>query len=161
MRVIVAGSRKLGKIPKRPKPTPEEADIYADIRRFCIGRILELKNQWKDQYGAITTVISGCADGVDDIAIELAGRLTGHSAMKFPAKWNDKGVQNKRAGLERNELMAKHADGAIILCLPGSRGSLHMAKLCHTAKIPYILEILEYDDLEMYVPGSKELLLRG
>ena len=157
MRVIVAGSRKLGHIPKKPKPSEDDLQVYLWLKEFCENRIIELKNRWKDEHGPITVVISGCANGIDTLAIDLAKRITGKSAMKFPADWFKDG---KRAGMIRNETMGAQADGAIIIALPDSKGSYHMAKVCRDKGIPYYLDVLDYDELEMYVPGVKELLLR-
>lgn len=154
MRVVIAGSRKFGHIPKRPKRTPQQEQILKEARAFFANRIIELWKEWKDLYGSITEVVSGCADGIDDIAIELSKRISGKPAKKFPAKWFEHG---KKAGFMRNEEQGAYADGAIIICLPDSKGSLHMSRVCKNKGIPFILDIWTLDELDLFIPGIREL----
>lgn len=154
MRVVIAGSRKFGHIPKRPKPTPQQELILNEARQFFANRIIESWKEWKDLHGPITEVVSGCADGVDTLAIDLAKRITGKSAKKFPANWFE---HKKRAGFLRNEEMGAYADGAIIICLPDSKGSLHMSRVCKNKGIPFILDIWTIDELDVFIPGLREL----
>ena len=157
MRVIIAGSRKFGHIPKNRKYTPEQLVVLNDAVQFFADRIIELWKEWKDLHGPITEVVSGCANGIDTIAIDLAKRITGKSAKKFPAKWNQNGRPNKKAGIERNILMGEYADGAIIIRLPDSVGSLHMESLCRKKEIPYMVDIWTLDELDLFIPGIREL----
>lgn len=162
MRVIIAGDRRAGHIPKKPKPTPQQLIIYEDARDFFINRILDLRMVWKDKYEPITEVVSGMAAGIDTLACDLAKRLTGRKAKEFPANWM---IDKKAAGPIRNQKLAEYADGAIIIALedPGGKssiGSFDMAKRMRTRGQPYILEMWNLNELDLYVPGIAELYHR-
>lgn len=155
MRVIFAGDRYFGVVPKKPKPTQEELRIFLDGRDYFTRLVMKLRMDWKDMYGPITEVVSGCANGIDDIAIEVARRITGKSAKKFPAKWFENG---KAAGQQRNLEMSLYADGAIIIAGPDSIGSYDMARKMKAKGLPYLLHVVDYDELDLYVPGLPSLI---
>lgn len=163
MRVILAGDRRAGSIPVKPKPTEEQRRIYEAGKDFFTSRILELRMAWKDQYGPITEVVSGMANGIDKLGYELARRITGKKAKEFPAKWSPPPLGNGKAGgVIRNEEMSGYADGAIIIALkdPGGKssiGSFDMAKRMRDKGLPYYLEIWDINELDLYVPGIAEL----
>jgi hypothetical protein len=67
-------------------------------------------------------IISGCARGVDSLAIEFAEE---HNLIlhKFPADWKTNG---KAAGFIRNQQMADFADSLLALWDGSSRGTQDM-----------------------------------
>lgn len=155
MRICIAGDRLFGHVPKKPKPTEDELDIFLEGREYFTRLVMKLRMDWKDQYGPITEVVSGCANGIDDIAIELARKITGKSAKKFPAKWFEHG---KAAGQMRNAELAAYSDGAIIIAGPDSIGSYDMARKMKAKGLPYLLHVVDYDELDLYVPGLPWLM---
>jgi len=163
MRVIVAGDRRAGSIPTKPKPTEEQRLIYEAGKEFFINRILALRMDWKDRYGPITEVVSGMAKGIDTLGYELAKRITGKKAKEFPAKWSPPPLGNGKAGgIIRNEEMSQYSDGAIIIALhdPGGKssiGSYDMAKRMRDKGLPYYLETWDIYELDLYIPGISEL----
>ena len=163
MRVIVAGDRRAGHVPMKPKPTEEQRVAYEAAKEFFANRILDLRMTWKDQYGPITEVVSGMANGIDKLGYELARRITGKKAKEFPAKWSPPPLGNGKAGgVIRNEEMSQYADGAIIIALndPGGKssiGSFDMAKRMRDKGLPYYLETWDINELDLYIPGIAEL----
>lgn len=83
----------------------------------------------------ITEVISGCAQGVDSLAIEWA-EDNNIKLTEIPAQWD---VYGKRAGYLRNEEMAVHASsgpesGQLIAIWDGkSKGTQHMIVVAKAA----------------------------
>lgn len=98
MRTIIAGSR----------------DIY-DSYMLIVEAV-------KESGFDVTSVISGCARGVDKTAISWAAdnMMAWH---EYPADWKSWG---KIAGLMRNEEMAKNADALIAIWDGKSRGTKDM-----------------------------------
>lgn len=70
----------------------------------------------------ITEVISGCADGVDQMGEEWA-RCYGVPIRQFPADWKRYG---KAAGRQRNLQMAVYAQALIAIWDGKSPGTRHM-----------------------------------
>lgn len=70
----------------------------------------------------VTEVVSGCARGVDSLAIRYA-KEKGIPAKLFPADWNTHG---RGAGFIRNTAMADYADALIAVWDGKSRGTSHM-----------------------------------
>jgi hypothetical protein len=70
----------------------------------------------------ITSVVSGCAPGVDSLG-ELYALENNLSVDRHPAKWD---LFGKAAGPIRNKEMAQCADALIALRAPGSRGTENM-----------------------------------
>lgn len=115
MKVIIAGSRTI----KDPK-------ILQEVINYFI-----------EQYGKITKVVCGCAEGVDKLGLEWA-QQNNVSIVKFPADWksigrkdaiiktNKYGKYNARAGLDRNIQMADYADALIAIWDGKSTGTQHM-----------------------------------
>lgn len=70
------------------------------------------------------TIISGCARGVDTLAIQYAQK---HNLplMKFPADWDTHG---KSAGPIRNREMARNATHLVAFLTPHSKGTRNMVK---------------------------------
>ena len=86
----------------------------------------------------IASVISGCARGVDTLAINWASR-NGIRIERFPANWDKYG---KSAGYRRNEQMAEVADALIAVWDGVSRGTKHMIDICKTKGIPVFVKNL-------------------
>lgn len=70
----------------------------------------------------IGSVISGCARGVDQLAIIWA-ELRGIHVYRFPAQWDTYG---KKAGYLRNTRMAEVCDALIAIWDGQSKGTAHM-----------------------------------
>jgi len=101
MKVIIAGSRSITDEKKVFK-------LLDDAQRYYVRKF--------------TTVVSGGARGVDKIGEKWA-ELNNIEVQRFPADWDKYG---KRAGIIRNNDMAKEADGLICVWDGKSRGSKHM-----------------------------------
>ncbi len=72
----------------------------------------------------ITSVVSGCARGVDTLG-ELYAKENNLPLYIFVANWE---LLGKKAGYLRNIEMANNAEALIVIILNNSRGSLHMFK---------------------------------
>lgn len=70
----------------------------------------------------ITEVVSGCADGVDQLGEEWA-KMPQLPVRQFPADWKRYG---KAAGRQRNLQMAVYADALIAIWDGKSPGTRHM-----------------------------------
>lgn len=125
MKVIIAGSRGI--------------TDYREVELAVVDSRLE-----------ITTVISGCARGVDMLGLRWAAERK-VPIERFPAKWKQHG---KGAGFLRNSAMAYAADALIAVWDGQSHGTKHMID---TAR-EYGLEVLvrnvgEKDQLTMWSPA--------
>lgn len=85
------------------------------------------------------TIISGCAAGVDTLAITFADRMW-YDLIRMPANWKKFGPS---AGFIRNVEMVKICDAALILWDGKSSGTHHTIELLKHAKKPYQLEIIK------------------
>ena len=86
----------------------------------------------------IASVISGCAKGVDTLAIDWAAR-NGIRVERYPANWDKCG---KSAGYRRNERMAEAADALIAVWDGVSRGTKHMMDICESKGMPIFVKNL-------------------
>lgn len=100
MRVIVAGSRDF---------TYEDYEI---VENTCL-----MSGYW------FSTILSGKAQGVDELGEEFARRMN-IPVDPYPADWAKYGP--KRAGIVRNEEMAKNADALVAVWDGKSPGTKHM-----------------------------------
>jgi hypothetical protein len=73
----------------------------------------------------ITTVICGCAPGVDTLGAEYAN-LNSIAVEYYPADWDTFG---KSAGYKRNEQMAENAEALIAIWDGTSKGTKHMINI--------------------------------
>ena len=80
----------------------------------------------------ITEVVSGMAQGVDNLGIEWA-HDHGIPIMPFPADWNQHG---KWAGFKRNQEMADYGDALIAVWDGTSRGTLDMINRSKLKNLP-------------------------
>jgi hypothetical protein len=97
MKTIIAGSRSITRL----------ADLAIAIRRAGLG---------------MTEVVSGCAEGVDQLGEQWA-RMAQLPVRQFPADWKRYG---RAAGRQRNLQMAVYADALIAVWDGKSPGTRHM-----------------------------------
>ena len=103
MKVIIAGSRTITK-----------RHIVEDAFFEWFGR--------QD----VSEIVSGCAQGVDTLAIEFA-EANGYDVVKFPANWYDSnGKFDRSGGFKRNMQMAEYADALLAIWDGKSKGTKHM-----------------------------------
>ncbi|MCL1894278.1 MAG: DUF2493 domain-containing protein, partial [Holophagaceae bacterium] len=86
----------------------------------------------------LSSVISGCARGVDTLAINWASK-NGIRVEKFPANWN---LYGKSAGYKRNKQMADVADALIAIWDGDSRGTKHMIDIATAKGVPVFVKII-------------------
>lgn len=108
MKVIIAGSRTITQ-----KNKVFSAFFYGLAKFIEQGYKLPIEN---------ITIVSGHARGVDKIGEELADFLKLDCKI-FPADWVHGG---KKAGYERNLIMANYADALIAIWDGKSKGTKHM-----------------------------------
>ncbi len=121
MKLIIAGSRTI---------TNYSIVYGAVISRFYKDSIFDHN---------ITEIVSGGAKGVDILGERFA--MNEQIPYKiFPAEWEK---YNKRAGMKRNQQMAKYAD--VLLCIWDgvSHGSKNMIKLAKENGLDVHVEIIE------------------
>jgi hypothetical protein len=104
MRIIVAGGRE-----------------FKDYELLCEKLDHYLQNLNKDKI----TIVSGAARGADSLG-ERYARERGYKIERHPADWN--GPHKKRAGLVRNEDMAKVSQALVAFHDGVSTGTAHMIK---------------------------------
>ncbi len=102
MKVIIAGSRSI--------------TDYQTVKSAVE------KSGWFDK---ITEIVSGCARGVDQLAIRFALEHDMPIA-KFPADWDKHG---RSAGYIRNAEMADYGDALIAIHIDNSKGTANMIKV--------------------------------
>lgn len=154
MKVVIFGSRILGNVPKKPKPTEEQKVIYEAARSMFKESLISLWKCFKDEYGPVKTVISGGASGIDSVGEDIARMITGKKAQVINAEWYKDGI---KAGMIRNGKMADLADGGIYISLPGSVGTADMKKRLEDRGLPVIGYSITLDELEWMVPGISAL----
>jgi hypothetical protein len=118
MKILIAGSRTITR--------------YEDL----LYEWLHAPEEWTDFN---TTIISGCAPGVDTLAIDLAHK-EGYDLIEMPADWKKHG---RGAGFIRNNEMVKICDAALILWDGKSSGTNHTIELLKHAKKFYQLRIIK------------------
>lgn len=129
-KVIIAGSRSF--------------TDYEYLKKVCDKALGQIKDE--------IVIVSGCAKGADSLCEQYA-RERGYQIDENPAPWNDTWDKprteigfrgNKaywhRAGVWRNEEMAKKADALIAFNVNNSKGTANMIKLAEK----YKLKIKEY-----------------
>lgn len=78
---------------------------------------------------AISTVLSGCAQGVDRLG-ERWAQENGIPVERYPANWYVNGVLDRSAGHRRNRTMGDNADALVAIwdgASPGTRGMIEYA----------------------------------
>lgn len=110
-------------------------------------------------------IVSGMANGVDKLGIQLAEDLR-LPVAEFPADWDKLG---KRAGFIRNEEMGHYGTAGLLLWDGQSPGTLNMRNCLQNLRKPFVLatenqsEIVvnEVPENEIYVFGSNDLGVHG
>lgn len=116
MRTIIAGSRNVKKY----------ETVVTAIRQAVVKGFRP------------TCIISGGAIGVDTLGEKFA-REFGFALEVYPADWNKYG---NRAGVIRNEEMAKDADALIAIWDGKSKGTKHMIDVANRLGLPtYVYEV--------------------
>lgn len=128
MKVIITGSR--------------------DVFDFTI-----LQSAIKESEFEITEVVCGDSPGMDKCG-ECWAKQKDIPVKHFPIEWGDlnvpnalirensKGKYNARAGFDKNVLMAKYADAAIVIIDGDDKGSLHIIEQMENLEKPvYIWEV--------------------
>lgn len=92
----------------------------------------------------IKCIISGCARGVDTLAIEYAKK---HNILcvKCPANWD---LYGKSAGYRRNKYMVSICTHALIIWDGKSKGTKHTIDLCKENNIPY--KLIQRKEIKKY-----------
>ena len=90
----------------------------------------------------ITEVVSGCARGVDTLALEIANDLK-ISTAEFPADWDRYG---KTAGFKRNMKMAEYADVLLAIWDGESKGTKHMIDSMFLLRKPVVVVFHKVSD---------------
>lgn len=98
--------------------------IIAGSREITNYDALKVAFQWTELKLEDLEIVSGCARGVDSLAIEFAEE---HNLKlhRFPADWEADG---KIAGFIRNQKMADFADALLAVWNGSSRGTEDMIK---------------------------------
>lgn len=116
MRLIIAGSRD-----------------FRDYSKLCyISDIFVKKNLPK---GDTLEIVSGGAIGADKLG-EMYAEEKGYDVVIFKPLWDKYG---KKAGMIRNEEMAKYADSLVAFWNGTSRGTLNMCQLAKKYKLNHII----------------------
>ena len=114
MRVIIAGSRNI-----------------TDLKVVA--------QAWEASKFNITEVVTGCARGVDTLAI-LVAKAHEVPVKRFPADWLKHG---RAAGIMRNIEMAKYAEALIAVWDGKSFGTKHMLKVAADMNLPLFIHRVE------------------
>ncbi len=113
--------------------------IIAGGRDFCNKvMLIEALKHFTMEYGDITEVVCGMADGADTLGM-LWANFMDIPVKKFPADW---GKYGNSAGPIRNKEMANYADALIAFWNRKSKGTLDMINKGRDKKI--IVVIVEY-----------------
>ena len=115
MRVVIAGSRH-----------------YTDVKL--------IEEAVRESGFLISEVVSGCARGIDTLAIEWA-ETNNIPVKRFPADANF-ALDGKLGGFARNGEMAAYADALIAIWDGVSPGTNNMIGQAKAAKIPYFLSVI-------------------
>lgn len=119
MKVVVCGSRGI---------TDREA-----IRRAIEDADLA--------FGPITEIVHGGADGVDEIAGEIASDI-GYEVRVFDAMWEEYG---EAAGPIRNGEMAQYADAVVAVWDGSSKGTKNMIDQALVHGLDLIVKVISDD----------------
>ena len=91
-------------------------------------------------------IVSGCAKGIDTLAIEIA-KDNDYDLAKFPAKWHDEnGRLDKTAGFKRNMKMAEYADVLLAIWDGESKGTKHMIDSMLLLRKPVVIVFHKVSD---------------
>jgi hypothetical protein len=110
--------------------------IIAGSRDFTDQRLVDEAMETCGFASEVTEVVCGMARGVDTLGLRWANRR-GLAVARYPANWDRWG---KRAGLVRNEEMARNAEA--LVAIPGEGpGTKHMITMAWRYELRiYIVE---------------------
>lgn len=145
--------------------------IIAGSRNINSYKLLERVIENSDFKNKITEIISGCAGGIDSLAI-LWAKKNGVAVKRFPANWSK---YRKSAGIIRNREMAKYGEGLIAIWDGKSKGTKNMIENMRKIKKPVYLfikestiktalkreEILEREEIMEQWDNWREYISRG
>jgi len=114
--------------------------IIAGSRNF--NNFNFLKRVIKKSGFQITKIISGGARGVDRLGEKYSKEILKKDPEIFKANWK---LFGKRAGMLRNEKMAKNADALIAICINESSGTKHMINIAKNMGLKYFLVKIKYE----------------
>lgn len=95
----------------------------------------------------ISCVVSGCARGVDTLAIQYAYK-NGIELKRFPADWKKYGLS---AGYKRNQQMAEYSDGLISIWDGQSPGTKNMIQIAKNMNLPTFVFNLAENTLDKFM----------
>lgn len=127
-RIIIAGSR--------------EFDDYGMLKEKVDEFLLQIGVNHND----IVTIVSGMAKGADTLGERYAAEK-GYPLTRFLARW---AIYGKRAGIIRNEEMAKYADHLIAFWDGKSKGTKNMIDLAREYKLQNI-KVYDFTDGELVI----------
>ena len=104
---------------------------YVIFRRYALGAFYMLGFGIAD----VEEVISGGADGADEIGMDFSVRNIIDFTMHIP-EWKTIGVKD---AFDRNEVIARECDAAIVLWDGDSRGTQNTINRLHDYEKPHIL----------------------
>lgn len=87
----------------------------------------------------ISKVLSGCAPGIDTLAIQYAEEA-GYPVDRYPADWK---IHGMKAGYLRNERMAKDAEALIAIWDGKSKGTKHMIDIATRKGLKVYVHLVE------------------
>lgn len=74
-------------------------------------------------------IVSGCAKGVDSVALDWA-KENNVKYEEYPAQWiNERGIRDLSAGFKRNKKMALNSTHLLAIWDGKSRGTSHMIEI--------------------------------
>jgi len=122
-----------------PSVPPERRAHEYELWRKRVARVLRAIDACAAMFDRpVTQVISGCAQGVDQVGEEwaAANRIP---VEQMPADWDTHG---RAAGPIRNKAMAQRADALILVWDGQSRGSANMKREAEAAKLEMAVLVL-------------------
>lgn len=116
--------------------------------RHKIYEIIDKHTAWHtpDDYGntlPYCTIITGCASGVDTIAIDYAV-INWTGLEKFPAQWK---IYGRKAGPLRNIQMLDEGRPDLVIAINGGKGTQHTINEAIKRKIPVYRYKIDLDKL--------------
>lgn len=121
--------------------------IIAGSRNFYLYNLLkEAMDYYLSDINDEITVVCGKARGADALGEKYALER-GYNIAYYPADWDKYG---KRAGMLRNEEMAKNADALVAFWDGESRGTKNMIKLAQKYKLRTRIKYFDESTQEFY-----------
>lgn len=138
MRVLVCGGRDFGNVTDIPSNLP--GDDYERLRverefQFVWDYLIRFfrENNLGFNQEPVSTLIYGCASGVDTIAANCAQGIL--MIEPYPANWKKHG---KAAGPIRNQHMLDEGKPDLVIAFPGGRGTADMVARARKAGVKVV-----------------------